>query len=177
MKVVEESVGRQQYLTFFIAEEEYAVGVLQVKEIIEFDLLTRVPRMPATVRGVINLRGTVVPVIDLAIKFGLSESRITKRTCIVVLEKDVDGETSLTGIMVDTVGQVISLGSQEIELPPAFGTRLSSDYLQGLAKSGKKFALILDTDRLLSIEEMLSAGAFQPSEAAILANKRLSATE
>src|ERR687889_643780 len=98
-----------QYLSFFVAGEEYAVGILQVKEIIEYDVVTRVPSMPACVRGVLNLRGRVVPVVDLARSFGLGESALTRRSCIVVVEVALDGEPTVVGVLVDAVSQVLDL--------------------------------------------------------------------
>jgi len=148
-----------QYLGFYIAGEEYAIGILRVKEILEYDTVTTVPGTPSSIRGVINLRGSVVPVVDLAVKFGLHESLVTKRTCIVVVELDLEGEQTVMGVMADSVSQVIDLGASDIEPPPAFGTRVHVDYLEGMGKAGKKFILLLDIDRLLSIGELQAAAA------------------
>lgn len=151
------SLEATQFLTFFLAEESYAVSILKVREILEYATITRVPNMPASIRGVINLRGAVVPVVDLAVRFGLPESRVTKRTCVIIVEVDHGGERLVTGLMADAVSQVVDLPQGEIEPPPAFGTRLRADFLQGLGKMGKKFVLILDLDRALSAAELLSA--------------------
>ena len=145
----------QQYLTFMIGGEEYAVSLLKVKEIIEYDIVTEIPKTPDWVRGVINLRGNVVPVIDLAVKFRLPASVASKLTCIVITEIECEGEASVMGIMVDSVRQVIDLKPNDIEAPPTFGTRVKVDYLLGMARSGKKFCLLLDTDKVLSTEELL----------------------
>ena len=145
----------QQYLTFMIAGEEYAVSILKVKEIIEYDTVTEVPKTPEWVRGVINLRGSVVPVIDLAPKFRLAPSVAGKLTCIVITEVQCEGEATVMGIMADSVRQVIDLKPKDIEEPPNFGTRVKIDYLLGMARSGKKFCLILDTEKVLSTEELL----------------------
>jgi len=145
----------QQYLTFMIAGEEYAVSILKVKEIIEYDTVTEVPKTPEWVRGVINLRGSVVPVIDLAPKFRLAPSVVGKLTCIVITEVQCEGEATVMGIMADSVRQVIDLKPKDIEEPPNFGTRVKIDYLLGMARSGKKFCLILDTEKVLSTEELL----------------------
>ncbi len=147
-------VEPSQYLTFSMADEECAVAVLQVREIIEYDILTRVPSTPPWIRGVINLRGGVVPVVDLAAKFGLPERPITKRTCIVIVEIGVDGQPVLAGIMADSVSQVVEIASTDVEAAPSFGTGIRVDYLMGMARSGKKFALLLDIDRLLSTDEL-----------------------
>src|SRR5436305_6364683 len=145
----------QQYLTFIIAGEEYAVNLLRVKEIIEYDVITEIPKTPEWVRGVINLRGNVVPVIDLAVKFRLAPSVAGKLTCIVITEVQSEGEPTVMGIMADSVRQVIDLNLNDIESPPTFGTRVKVDYLLGMARSGKKFCLLLDTEKVLSTEELL----------------------
>ena len=145
----------QQYLTFMIGAEEYAVSLLKVKEIIEYDTITEVPKTPEWVRGVINLRGSVVPVIDLAVKFRQSPSVAGKLTCIVITEVECEGEATVMGVMADSVRQVIDLKPEEIEEPPTFGTRVKVDYLLGMARAGKKFCLILDTEKVLSTDELL----------------------
>jgi purine-binding chemotaxis protein CheW len=156
-----EATGQTQFLTFLLADELYAVSILCVREIIEYDTVTRVPSMPASIRGVINLRGAVVPVVDLAVRFGLRDSRVTKRTCVIIAEVEVGGERLVMGLMADAVSQVIDLPSADIEPPPAFGTRVRVDFLKGLGKIGKKFVLILDLDRALSNSELLSAAEAQ----------------
>jgi len=145
-----QSTEQTQYLTFNLAGEEYAVGILKVKEIIEYGTLTRVPQTPQSVRGVINLRGNVVPVVDLAIKFGLPRSPRTNRSCIVIVEVDLDGEQSVMGVIADSVSQVIDLPLAEILPAPAFGTKLKVDFLLGMGKAGQKFVLVLDIDKVLA---------------------------
>lgn len=149
----------RQYLTFLIGSEEYAVSLLKVKEIIEYDVVTKVPKTPAWVRGVINLRGSVVPVIDLAVKFGQAATEVGKLTCIVITEVECEGEAAVMGILADAVSQVIDLKAEEIEAPPTFGTRVKIDYLLGMGRSGKKFCLILDSDRVLSTDELLEVAS------------------
>ena len=151
-----------QYLGLFVGEEQYAIGILRIREILRFESITRVPGMPASVRGVINVRGSVVPVVDLAVKFGLPESEITGRTCIVVLEVQVEGQGTVMGVMADSVSQVVELGREDILAPPAFGTRVRADYVVGMGRSGRKFILILDIDKLLSAEELDAAKADGP---------------
>ena len=163
-----------QYLTFHLAGEEYAVGILKVKEIIEYGTLTRVPQTPAAVRGVINLRGNVVPVVDLAIKFGMPRSPLTNRTCIVIVEVDLDGEQSVIGIIADSVSQVVDLPSGDVLAPPAFGTRIRVDFLTGMGKSGNKFVLILDIEKVLSGEDLKSTAALTHGEPAMVSAKELS---
>ena len=146
-----------QYLGFYVAEEEYAIGILRVREILEFDTVTKVPTTPPSIRGVINLRGRVVPVVDLAVKLGLPESPITKRSCIVVVEVDLSGERTVMGVLADSVSQVLDLPASEIEPPPPFGPRVRVDCLLGMGRSGKKFVLLLDIDKLLSTDEIAAA--------------------
>ncbi|HXY42248.1 MAG TPA: chemotaxis protein CheW [Vicinamibacteria bacterium] len=150
-----------QYLGFCIADEEYAISILRVKEILEYDTITRVPGTPPCVRGVFNLRGSVVPVVDLALKFGLPASRITKRTCIVVVEVDLDRRRTVMGVIADAVSQVLDLGSGDVEPPPAFGTRVHMDHLLGMGKAGKKFILLLDINRVLSANELMEVTKLQ----------------
>ena len=145
----------QQYLTFMIGGEEYAISLLKVKEIIEYDTVTHVPKTPEWIRGVINLRGSVVPVIDLAVKFRQAPSVAGKLTCIVITEVQSGDEAAVMGIMADAVRQVIDLKPQDVEEPPAFGTRVKVDYLLGMARAGKKFCLLLDTEKVLSTDELL----------------------
>ncbi len=145
-----------QCLTFCLAGEEFAVGILHIREIVEYDTLTKVPTTPPWIRGVMNLRGTVVPVIDLALKFGLDETRLTPRTCVVIIEIDMDEEPTLMGVMVDAVVRVIELSAEEVEAPPAFGTRVRVDYLLAVAKVEGKLVLVLDIDRVLSADELLA---------------------
>ena|SRR5690242_8718705 len=164
-----EASEQTQFLTFLLADESYAVSILRVREIIEYDTLTRVPNMPNSIRGVINLRGAVVPVVDLGVRFGLRDSRVTKRTCVIIAEVEVGGERLVMGLMADAVSQVIDLQPAEIEAPPAFGTRVRVDFLKGLGKIGKKFVLILDLDRALSNTDLLAVAeaqqaTFQPVE-------------
>jgi purine-binding chemotaxis protein CheW len=153
-----DTVEQTQFLTFQLADEAYAAGILRVKEIIEYESVTRVPNMPAGFRGVINLRGAVVPVIDLAVRFGLEPSKITKRSCVIIVEVEISGgERLVMGVMADAVSQVIDLSLSDIEPPPAFGTKVRVDYLKGLGKVGKNFVLILDMDRVLSNEDLRAA--------------------
>ena len=150
------SQARTQYLSFALCGEEYAVDILRVREIIEYDALTRVPSMPASVRGVINLRGRVVPVVDLAARFGLQESEITRRSCIVMVELMVEDESVVLGIIADAVSQVLDLAESDIEPAPSFGTSVDTRFILGMAEAGKKFVIILDVDRALDAAELLA---------------------
>jgi purine-binding chemotaxis protein CheW len=145
----------EQFLTFLLADEAFALGILRVKEIIEYDTVTRIPNVPPSIRGVINLRGSVVPVVDLAARFDMGQSPITKRTCVIIVEVDAgEGKHVVMGVTADSVSQVIDLPRTEIEPPPSFGTRVHSDYLKGMGRMGKKFVMILDIDRVLSADEL-----------------------
>jgi len=153
-----------QYLTFVVGEEEYGVRILRAKEIIEYGVVTTIPNAPPFVRGVINLRGSVVPVVDLAVKLGLPESVVTKRSCVVVVEIVLDGERTVMGLLADSVSQVLDLPATEIEPPPPFGTRIRVECLLGMGRAGKRFVLLLDIDRLLSTDDLVAAtGAVERS--------------
>ena len=143
-----------KYLTFSLAGEEYGIGILKVREIIGMMPITSVPQTPHYVKGVINLRGKVIPVIDLRLRFGMSESAYTERTCIIVVE--IRGAAGLLqmGIVVDAVSEVLNIKAEEIEDTPAFGVRLNTDYILGMAKIGKGVKILLDIDRVLGADEL-----------------------
>jgi purine-binding chemotaxis protein CheW len=162
--IAREAVEQRQYLTFQMSEDEYAVGIPHVREIIEYGAVTRVPKAPAWIRGVINVRGSVVPVVDLAVKFGVAARPVTKTTCIIILEIKLDGEDSIMGVIADTVNEVTSFAEEDIAEAPSFGTRVRVEYLLGMAKIGKKFALMLDILKVLSGEELVRLGE-APSQA------------
>lgn len=148
-----------QYLTFSLGGEMFAVGILCVKEIIEYGSLTEIPMMPAFIRGVINLRGAVVPVIDLAARFGGRPTEIGKRTCIVIVEigDDAAAEGATRhdiGIIVDAVSEVLDIPAGEIEPPPTFGARIRTDFILGMGKVAGTFVIILNIDRVLSVDEI-----------------------
>lgn len=157
-----EMTGQRQYLTFLLTGEEFAISILRVKEIIEYDTVTTVPKTPKWVRGVINLRGAVVPVVDIGVKFGFEAAAVTKTTCIVIVEAQQDGQGSIIGVTADAVRQVIDLAASEILPVPEFGTRVTVDYLVGMAQLGKKFALLLDVDKVLSAEELVHLSGISP---------------
>lgn len=150
-----------QYLSFFLAGEEYALSILRAREIIEYDTLTRIPGAPGWVRGVCNLRGSVVHVIDLAMKLGMPPATHTRWSCIVMVEVKLGGERVVLGLHTDAIGQVIELAAGDVVPPPAFGTPVKVDYLLGMAlpDAGRKFVLLLDIDKVLSSQEVLSATA------------------
>ena len=146
-----------QYLTFLLGGEMFAIGILGIKEIIEYGSLTAVPMMPEFIRGVINLRGAVVPVVDLSARFGRKASEVTRRSCIVILEVEADGadgERQDVGVVVDSVSEVLAIAAGEIEPPPSFGAKIRTDFISGMGKVGGKFVIILNAGRVLSVDEM-----------------------
>jgi purine-binding chemotaxis protein CheW len=154
MNTKENTFDQTQYLTFQLAGEEYAVGILQVREIITYGTLTKVPHTPPSIRGVINLRGNVVPVVDLGLKFGLATSPVTDRTCIVIVEANINENPTVMGVIADSVSQVISMSENDILPAPAFGTRVRIEFLRGMGKSGDKFVLVLDIDKVLCADDL-----------------------
>jgi purine-binding chemotaxis protein CheW len=171
MNEPDNNLDQSQYLTFRLAGEEYAVGILQVREIITYGTITKLPHTPASIRGVINLRGNVVPVVDLGVKFGLTTSPVTDRTCIVIVEVNFNDSRTVMGVIADSVSQVISM-PDGILPAPAFGTRVRVDYLRGMGKSGEKFVLVLDIEKVLSADDFALMGrgvsASAPNAAGVL---------
>jgi purine-binding chemotaxis protein CheW len=145
-----------KYLTFTLAGEEYGISILKVKEIIGLMAITMVPQTPGYVKGVINLRGKVIPVVDLRLKFGMPAMAYTERTCIIVVEIRSDVASILIGIVVDAVSEVLNIRAGDIEETPNFGSRLKTDYILGLAKVGEGIKILLDIDRVLQAEELES---------------------
>jgi purine-binding chemotaxis protein CheW len=143
----------QQYLTFTLGGEVFAIGILAIKEIIEYSTLTAVPMMPPYVRGVINLRGAVVPVLDLSVRFGKPSSPVSRRTCIVIVEITTAGERQDVGVVVDAVDSVLDIPTDQIEPPPAFGARISTDFIRGMGKVNGRFVILLDVNAVLAPEE------------------------
>jgi purine-binding chemotaxis protein CheW len=148
----------QQYLTFLLGGEMFAIGILNIKEIIEYGSLTEVPMMPSFIRGVINLRGSVVPVVDLSARFGRSKTEVSRRTCIVIIEVENADEKHDIGVMVDSVSEVLEIPRSEIEPPPAFGAKIRVDFMAGMGKVAGKFVIILDADKVLSVDELSMLG-------------------
>jgi purine-binding chemotaxis protein CheW len=143
-----------QYLTFTLADEQYAVQVYDVKEVLEYTTVTRVPRTQEFMRGVINLRGSVVPVIDLRLKFGMGETEKTIDTSIIVMEVEINGDKVTVGTLADSVQEVINLDEDQIEPSPQIGTRINTDFIKGIGKQDERFIIILDIDRVFSEEEL-----------------------
>ncbi len=165
-----QAIGEQQYLTFLLGGEMFAIEILNVREIIEYGALTTVPMMPAFIRGVINLRGAVVPVIDLSVRFSRAPVEVTRRTCIIIIEIDNAGERQDIGVVVDSVSEVLDIPGNMIEPPPSFGARIRTDFIQGMGKVNERFVIILNVHNVLSVEEMstLSDIGRHPGEAVAL---------
>jgi purine-binding chemotaxis protein CheW len=149
-----------KYLAFHLGREEFAIQVLKVREIMGIQDITAVPQTPAFVKGVINLRGKVIPVVDLRLKFGLPEMEYTQRTCIIVVQIQApDGSISLTGIIVDEVSEALNIAAAEIEDTPDFGDGASTPYILGMAKSKGKVKILLDIDKVLQAQELSGLAA------------------
>ncbi|MGR9012125.1 MAG: chemotaxis protein CheW [Gammaproteobacteria bacterium] len=160
---------QQQYLTFMLSGETYAISILRIKEIIQYGQLTEVPRMPSFIRGVINLRGAVVPVIDLSARFGKPPTQVGRRNCIIIIEVDLEDETHSIGVMVDAVNAVLEISDSEIEPPPTFGTNIRTEFIAGMGKINGKFVIILNIQQVLSMDEMATLATTGPALTAELA--------
>ncbi len=147
----------RQYLTFQLAEEIFGVDVSHVREILEFNTVTKVPKTPDYMRGVINLRGSVVPVLDMRLKFGMTMTEKTVNTCIIVVEVSFEGETTIIGALVDSVDEVFELEPDRIEPAPRIGIQLKTEFIKGMGKRDDRFIIILDIDRVFSTEELAVA--------------------
>ena len=146
---------QQQYLTFLLGDEMFAIGILSIREIIEYGFVTDVPMTPPFIRGVLNLRGAVVPVVDLAARFGRQMRENSRRTCIVIVDIEADnGNLQQMGVVVDAVNEVLEIADCDIEPPPEFGTRIRNDFIKSMGKIEGRFVVILDLNRVLSVEEV-----------------------
>jgi purine-binding chemotaxis protein CheW len=154
-----------QYLAFSLSGETFAMDIRSIREVIQFGGLTEVPLMPPFIRGVINLRGAVVPVVDLCVRFGRTPTEVARRTCVVIVETGGEEDAAVLGVMVDNVSEVLEIGEGDIDPAPAFGTDLRNDFISGVGKVAGRFVILLDVNHVLSVEEM-----------AALANSRVSET-
>lgn len=146
--------GAAQFLTFLLGKEVFAMDIRTVREIIQVGPMTTVPLMPDFVRGVINLRGAVVPVIDLHARFGRSPAQIGKKTCIVIFDAVREGERIELGLLVDAVSEVIDIAPDQIEPPPSFGSSVRREFIRGMGKVGTRFVIILDPDKAFDVNDM-----------------------
>lgn len=153
----------RQYLTFVVTGEIFGIPISAIKEIIEYRQPTDVPMMPSFMRGVINLRGRVVPVIDLSARFGRGKGETTRRSCIVIVELGQQEDQHIIGVAVDAVNAVLDIADSEIEPPPNFGARLRADFISGMGKVADKFVIILEIDKVLSVDELSSLSGLEAS--------------
>jgi len=143
-----------QYLTFKLDEEVFALGIDKVREVLDYTSVTKVPQTPDFMRGVINLRGSVVPVVDMRLKFGMAKTEKTVNTCIIIVEINLEGETAVLGALADSVQEVLDLEPNQIEPAPKIGTKLRTDFISGMGRRGEQFIIILDIDKVFSGEEL-----------------------
>ena len=153
-------VEQKQYLTFMLGGEMFSIGILCIREIIWYSNLTEVPMMPACIRGVINLRGAVVPVMDLSSRFGKPATPVTKSTCITIVEVETqnEGERQSMGVVVDSVQAVLEIAASDIESAPSFGAKIRSDFIEGIGKVNGKFVILLNVNNVLSMQEIGEMG-------------------
>lgn len=156
-------VDLTQYLTFKLEDEVYATDIAQVREVLEYTHVTKVPRTPEYMRGVINLRGHVVPVLDLKLRFGMNRTEQTVNTCIIIVEVVLDGEKTVIGALTDSVQEVIELDSAQIEPAPRIGTRLNTEFIRGMGKRDDHFVILLDIEKVFSSEEIAALQATSES--------------
>jgi purine-binding chemotaxis protein CheW len=166
MDQIGDIVQTDQYLTFTLAQETFAIEIVKVREVIDYVHVTRVPRMPAFLRGVINLRGSVVPVIDLRLILDMPCAENTVDTCVIIAEVMMDGEALHLGMLADSVQEVIDIDPSQIDPPPKLGSMLNTDFIHGMGKRDEGFFIILNIDRVLSVDEMESIAAIKAAASA-----------
>jgi purine-binding chemotaxis protein CheW len=148
-----------QYLTFKLEDEVFATDIAQVREVLEYSHVTKVPRTPAYMRGVINLRGHVVPVLDLKLRFGMNRTEQTVNTCVIIVEVQIEGEKTIIGALADSVQEVIEMDASTIQPPPKIGTKLNTDFIRGMGKRDEQFVIILDIDKVFSTDDLVAASS------------------
>jgi purine-binding chemotaxis protein CheW len=155
-------VEANQYLTFKLRDEVFALDISKVREVLDFTDVTKVPQTPDFMRGVINLRGNVVPVVDMRLKFGLNQTEKTVNTCVIITEIEVEGETTVVGAMADSVQEVLDLEPEQIEPPPRIGSKLNTDFIMGMGKHNEQFIMILNIDKVFSVTELSETQGLDP---------------
>lgn len=153
-----EEMEENQFLTFTLDGEVFAMAIFKVREVLDFTELTKVPQMPSSMRGVINLRGKVVPVVDMRLKFAMLENEPTVNTCIIIIDVIMDGNTCVLGALVDSVQEVLDIEPDMIEPPPRIGSKLNTDFIHGMGKHNESFVIILDVDKIFSADEISQTG-------------------
>jgi len=166
----ENGVETNQYLTFRLDKEDFALGIGKVREVLDYTAVTKVPQTPEFMRGVINLRGNVVPVVDMRLKFGMTKTEKTVNTCIIIVEVDMDGETTVLGALADSVQEVLDLEPDQIEPPPRIGSRLRTEFIRGMGKRDEQFIIILDIDRVFTSEELGTVTASSVMDSDVVLN-------
>jgi purine-binding chemotaxis protein CheW len=154
MNDAKENKKLDSYLTFKLGEEVFAANVGKVLNILEMTKITEVPKAPEYMKGVINLRGTVLPVVDTKVKFEMGEIQYTTNTCILVLEIEMDGDTIQVGAIVDSVQEVLEIDDNQVQPPPSIGTKYRSEFIEGMVKINEEFIMILDMDKVFSLDEL-----------------------
>lgn len=154
MKIAGIITDTNQYFTFKLDQEIYALDITQVREVLDFSEITKVPRMPEFMRGVINLRGGVVPVVDLRLKFGMTKTVKTVDTCVIIIDLTIEDETTLLGVLADSVQEVMTMEPDQISAPPKIGTRLDTEFIKGMGEKNEKFVIIIDIDKVFSLDDM-----------------------
>ncbi len=160
------SIESGQYLTFSLGDEEFALEISKVREVLDYTSITKVPRAPDFMRGVINLRGNVVPIIDLRLTLGMSAIERSVDTCIVIAEVEIDGEGIQMGALADSVQEVVDIDPGQISPPPTLGTRINTEFIRGMGKRNDEFLIILDIDKVLSTGDLASLAAMGKADAA-----------
>lgn len=159
------SDSTNQYLTFTLGDEVFALDIASVREVLEYTTITKVPRTPEYIRGVINLRGRAVPVVDVRLKFGMPETARTVNTCIIIVEVKLDGEETVLGALADSVKEVMDIEPKDMEPAPRMGTSIKADFIRGIGKHNDDFIIILDIDKVFTEEELTQmASAFGETE-------------
>ncbi len=159
-----------QYLTFKLDEEVFALDIAKVREVLDFTTVTKVPQTPEFMRGVINLRGNVVPVVDMRLKFGMAMTEKTVNTCVIIVEIGIDGESTVLGAMADSVQEVLDLEPEQIEPAPRIGTKLNTDFIRGMGKRDERFIIILDIDKVFSAAELELTQGYEEEEQKVAVN-------
>ncbi len=159
--------GTTQYLTYKLGDEVFALDISKVREVLDFTIVTKVPRTPEFMRGVINLRGSVVPVVDLRLKFGMTKTEKTVNTCVIIVEVSVDGETTILGALADSVQEVLDLDAGHIEPAPKIGSTVYHDFIRGMGKHNEQFIIILDVDKVFSADELALAQSVERGAAGL----------
>ena len=149
--------GTSQYLTFKLEDEVFALDISKVREVLDFTAVTKVPETAEFMLGVINLRGSVVPVVDMRLKFGMNRTEATVNTCIIIVEIEIDSETTILGALADSVQEVMDLDPDQIEPPPRIGARMKTKFIKGMGKRDSRFIIILDIDKVFSADELAMA--------------------